>query len=80
VVKLKASEFEVNYDSESNTEEGKLTIDVEPSATIATTKFHPSASKEPKEGGFLFHSQMWVKGALFHFIFDSSSQKNLVSK
>jgi hypothetical protein len=80
VVELKASEFEVDSDSESNPEEGKLTIDVEPSATIATTKFHPSAPKEPEEGEFLFHSQMWVKGAPLHFIFDSNSQKNLISK
>jgi hypothetical protein len=37
VADLKASESKVDYDSESNLEGGKRIIDVEPSATIATT-------------------------------------------
>jgi hypothetical protein len=32
-----------------------------------------------EEGERLFHSQMWVKGTLLHFIVDSRSQKNLIS-
>jgi hypothetical protein len=79
VIKLKDSELEVDYDSESNPEEGKWIIDVEPSATIVTTKVHPSEPEEQEEGERLFHSQMWVKGALIHFIVDNSSQKNLIS-
>jgi hypothetical protein len=79
MAKLKASESEVDSDSESNPEGGKQIIDVEPSATIATTKFWPSEPEEPEEGECLFHSQMWVKGALLHFIVDSGSQKNLIS-
>jgi len=39
VARLKASEIEEDYDSASNLEGGKRIID---SATIATTKFHPS--------------------------------------
>jgi hypothetical protein len=71
VVELKASESEADSDSESNPEGGKWIIDVEPNATVTTTKFHPSEPKEPKEGEHLFHSQMWVKGAPLHFIVDS---------
>jgi hypothetical protein len=32
-----------------------------------------------EEGENLFHSQMWVKGALIHFIVDSGRKKNLIS-
>jgi hypothetical protein len=53
-------------------------IDTERNATIATTKLQPSEPDEPEEGECLFHSQMWVKGTLLHFIVDSSSQKNLI--
>jgi hypothetical protein len=56
-----------------------MIIDAEPSATIATTKLQPSEPDEPEEGEHLFHSQMWVKGTLLHFIIDSGSQKNLIS-
>jgi hypothetical protein len=56
VVELKASESEDNPDSKSNPEGGKRIIDVEPSATVATTKVHPSEPKEPEEGECLFHS------------------------
>jgi hypothetical protein len=70
MAELKASESEVDSDSESNTEGGKRIINVESSATIATTKVQPS---EPEEGEHLFHSHMWVKGAPIHFIL-----KNLI--
>jgi hypothetical protein len=79
VVELKDSESEVDSDSESNPEGGKRIIDVEPSATVATTKVQPSEPKEPEEGERLFHSQMWVKGAPIHFIVDKGSHKNLIS-
>jgi hypothetical protein len=79
VVELKASKSEEDSDSESNPEGGKWIIDVEPSATITTTKVQPSEPEEPEEGEHLFHSQMWVKGAPLHFIVDSDSQKNLIS-
>jgi hypothetical protein len=38
MAKMKYSELEFDYDSESNPEGGKQIIDVEPSATISTTK------------------------------------------
>jgi hypothetical protein len=52
---------------------------VEPSATVSTTKLQPGEPDEPEEGERLFHSHMWVKGTLLHFIVDSDSQKNLIS-
>jgi hypothetical protein len=73
---MKASESEADLDSESNPEGGKRIIIVEPNAMVSTTKVWPN---EPKEGECLFHSQMWVKGALIHFIVDNGSQKNLIS-
>jgi hypothetical protein len=79
MVKLNASKSKVNFDSESNPKGGKQIINVEPSAMVTTTKVRPSKPKEPEEGEHLFHSQMWVKGALFHFIVDSGIQKNMIS-
>jgi hypothetical protein len=79
MVELKAFESEVDSDFESNLEGWKRIIDVEPSATVATTKVWPIEPKELEEGERLFHSQMWVKGAPLHFIVDSGSQKNLIS-
>ena len=53
---MKASELETYSDSESNPEGGKHIIDAEPSATVATTKVHPSEPEELEEGECLFHS------------------------
>jgi hypothetical protein len=79
VAEVKASESNEGSEFESEPEKGRWIIDVEPSATIATTKIQPSEPDEPEEGEHLFHSQMWVKGTPFHFIIDSGSQKNLIS-
>jgi hypothetical protein len=73
VAEVKASESDVGYDSESEPERGRWIIDIEPSATIATTKLQPGEPDEPEEGERLFHSQMWVKGTPLHFIVDSGS-------
>jgi hypothetical protein len=78
VAEVKASESDEDSDSETELERGRWIIDTEPSATIATTKIHPSEPNEPEEGEHLFHSQMWVKGTSLHFIIDSGSQKNLI--
>jgi hypothetical protein len=56
VIELKDSESKDDFDSESNPEGGKRIIDVEPSATFATTKVRPSEPEEPNEGEHLFHS------------------------
>jgi hypothetical protein len=79
VAEVKASESDVDSDSEPELERGRQIIDAEPSATVATTKLQPGEPDEPEEGERLFHSQMWVKGTPLHFIIDSGSQKNLIS-
>ena len=73
MVELKASKLEVDSDSKSNSEGGKWIVDFEPSATVTATKVWWNKLEEPKEGEHLFHSQMWVKGDLLHFIFDIDS-------
>jgi hypothetical protein len=78
VAELKASELEANFDSESNPKGGKKIINVEPISTIITTKFYPSEPEEPEEGEHLFHSQIWIKGDLLHFIVNSGSQKYMI--
>jgi hypothetical protein len=76
---VKGSESNVDSDSELEPERGTWIIDVEPTTTVATTKLQPGEPNEPEEGECLFHSQMWVKGTLLHFIVDIDSQKNLIS-
>jgi hypothetical protein len=66
---VKAYESDVYSNSEPELERGRQIIDVEPSATISTTKLQPS-EPEPEEGECLFHSQIWVKGTRLHFIID----------
>jgi hypothetical protein len=78
VAEVKASESDVDSDSETKLERGRKIIDAEPSATVATTKIQPGEPDEPEEGERLFHSQMWVKGTLLHFIVDSDIQNNLI--
>jgi hypothetical protein len=78
VAKVKASESDADSDSEIEPERGRWIIDVEPSATISTTKLQLGEPDEPEEGERLFHSQIWVKGTQLHFIIDSGSQKNLI--
>jgi hypothetical protein len=79
VAEVKASESDEDFDSKPEPKRGRLIIDAEPSATVATTKLQPGEPDEPEEGECLFHSQMWVKGTPLHFIIDSGSQKNLIS-
>jgi hypothetical protein len=76
---VKASESDAGFDSDSELERGRWIIDAEPSSIVATTKLHPSEPDELEEGKFLFHSHMWVKGTLLHFIVDSSIQKKHIS-
>ena len=73
VAEVKASESDVGSDFESELERGRRIIDVEPSATVSTTKLQPGEPNEPEEGEHLFHSHMWVKGTSLHFIIDSGS-------
>jgi hypothetical protein len=52
---------------------------VKPNSIVSSTKLQPGELDEPEEGEHLFHSQMWVKGTLLHFIIYSGIQKNLIS-
>ena len=70
---MKASESDAGSNFESEPERGIWIIDMEPSATVSTTKLQRGELDEPEEGERLFHSHMWVKGTLVHFIIDSSS-------
>jgi hypothetical protein len=79
VAEVKAFESDADSDSEIEPERGRWIIDMEPSATISTTKLQPSEPDKPEEGEHLFHSQMWVKGTSLHFIVDSGIHKKLIS-
>jgi hypothetical protein len=59
VVKMKASELDLDSNLDSKMEKGKQIIDVEPSATVSTTQIQPEDPKDMEEGEHLFHSQMW---------------------
>jgi hypothetical protein len=78
VAEVKASESNACSNSELEPEKGRQIIDAEPSAIVATTKIQPDEPDEPEEGELVFHSQMWVKGTMLHFIVDSDSPKNLI--
>jgi hypothetical protein len=56
VAEVKSFESDVGSESESKLERGKHIIDVEPSATIATTNLQPGEPNKPEEGECLFHS------------------------
>jgi hypothetical protein len=79
VVEIKDKES--NPDSESDLENNgrRQIIDADPTTIVMTTTIQPEEPTDPEEGESIFHSQMWVKGTLLHFIVDSRSQKNLIS-
>jgi hypothetical protein len=56
VAEVKSYELDVGLYSESEPERGRQIIDMEPSATISTTKLQPSELDELEEGEHLFHS------------------------
>ena len=45
---IKSSELDAGSDSKSKIENGRQIIDVEPSATIVTTKLQPGEPDEPE--------------------------------
>ena len=64
---------ESNPDSESdsqNTGKGNI-IDANPIVIVVIIAIQPEEPTDPEEREHLFHSQMWVKGTLLHFIVDS---------
>jgi hypothetical protein len=72
---------EPNPDSKSDSEntDRRQIIDADPTAIVVTATIQLEEPTDPKEGERLFHSLMWVKGTLLHFIVDNKSQKNLIS-
>lgn len=80
LAKLKALESELGFNSDLDLDKGNQIIEDEPSFTVATTQIQLNEPEDPKEGEFLFHLQMWVKGTPLHFIFDNRSQNNLISR
>jgi hypothetical protein len=68
VAELKDSESDACSDSESKPDKGndrgKQIIDVEPNATVSTTKIQKEEPEDTEEAKHLFHSKMWVKGSL----------------
>jgi hypothetical protein len=66
---------DLNPDSESNSKNtGKIyIIDAYPTTIVTTATIQLEEPTDPEEGEHLFHSQMWVKGTLLHFIVDSES-------
>ena len=48
---------------EKGNDGGKKIIDIEPNATIATTKIQKEEPEVSEEEERLFHSKMWVKGS-----------------
>ena len=57
---MRASESDACFDSESETDKvndkRKQIIDVEPNATVATTKIQKEEPEDPEEAERLFHS------------------------
>ena len=66
---------ESNLDSKSDYENtGKRQImDVDPTAIFMTAVIQQEEPTDPEEGERLFHSHMWVKGTLLHFIVDNDN-------
>ena len=56
MAEVKAFELDVGSKSEPEQEKERHIIDEKCSATIATTKIHPSELDEPEESECLFHS------------------------
>jgi hypothetical protein len=56
VANLKSYELDAGFDSDLELEKGRWIIDMEPNATVSTTKIHTGEPDEPEEGERLFHS------------------------
>jgi hypothetical protein len=70
VVEVKEFELDAGSGSDSELENRRWIIELEPSATVATTKTQLNEPDEPEEDEHLFHSHMWVKGTPLQFIVD----------
>ena len=67
MAEIKASESnaysDIEFEPEKGNDRGKNIIDVDPNATVSTTKIQKEEPKYYEEEEHLFHSQMWVKGS-----------------
>ena len=75
---VEVKDIESNLDSESDQEniENIQIINTDPTAIVATTTIQLEEPLDSEEGERLFHSQMWVKGTLLHFIVDNDNQRS----
>jgi hypothetical protein len=78
VANIKDKELNPDSKSDSKNNGKSQIIDADPTAIVVTATIQPEEPTDLEEGERLFHSQMWVKGTLLHFIVDSRSQKNLI--
>jgi hypothetical protein len=79
LVEIKEKKINLDLESDSENTGTRKIIDAYPTTTTAITTIQPGEPVDPEEGEHLFHSQMWVKGTLLHFIVDRGSQNNLIS-
>jgi hypothetical protein len=79
VAEIKEKEQKPDSESDLENTSRRHIIDTDPTATIATTTIQPEEPTYLEEATHLFHSQMWIKGTLLHFIVYNGSQKNLIS-
>jgi hypothetical protein len=79
VANIKDKEPNPDLESDFKNNGKRQIIDADPTSIVATAAIQPKEPTDPKEGECLFHSLMWVKGTLLHFIVDRGSQKNLIS-
>jgi hypothetical protein len=70
-IKEKESNPDSEYDYENNGR--RQIIDAKPNSIVMTTTIQPEEPTDPEEGECIFHSHMWVKGTMLHFIVDSGS-------
>jgi hypothetical protein len=73
VVDIKDKEPTPNSESDSENIDRRQIIDADPTTIVTTATIQLEEPIDPEEGEHLFHSQMWVKGILLHFIVDSGS-------
>lgn len=55
MAKIKASKLDLDFDSDLELDKGRNIINLEPSATVATTQIYPDDPEELEEGEDLFH-------------------------
>ena len=70
----------VILESNSKSNKEKWIIKVETSVMMAIIKVRQGETKQHKEGENLYHSQMSMKGTLFHLMIPNNILKNIILK